>query len=111
MQMLLLALGGCSTVDVVGILQKQRQPLENVEVIVEGERAEEQPRPWQTIHMHYIVTGTGLDVHKIERAINLSIEKYCGVHATLSGVAQITHDFEIRDGRDDHWKSQFCGGT
>jgi putative redox protein len=51
--------------------------------------------------MHYIVTGAGLDAHKVERAINLSIEKYCGVHATLCGMAKITHDFEIRSGRDD----------
>jgi putative redox protein len=51
--------------------------------------------------MHYIVTGTGLDAHKVERAINLSVEKYCGVHATLSGVARITHDFEIRGGRNN----------
>jgi putative redox protein len=98
MQMLLLALGGCSLVDVVNILQKQRQPLVDVEVIVAGERGTEYPKPWQTMHMHYIVTGTGLDPHKVERAINLSVEKYCGVHATLSGVTKITHDWEIREG-------------
>lgn len=96
MQMLLLALGGCSTIDVVNILQKQHQPLADLEVVVEGERGEDYPRPWQRIHLHYIVTGAGLDPLKVERAINLSVEKYCGVHATLSGVAQITHDFEIR---------------
>jgi putative redox protein len=97
MQMLLLGLGGCSMIDVVGILQKQREPLQDIEVVVDGERGAEYPKPWQTMHMHYIVTGAGLDAHKVERAINLSVEKYCGVHATLSGVAKITHDFEIRD--------------
>ncbi|MEZ4677211.1 MAG: hypothetical protein R2932_23635 [Caldilineaceae bacterium] len=58
--------------------------------------AEEYPRPWETIHMHYIAIGDELDPHKVERAIELSVEKYCGAHATLAGVAKITHDFEIR---------------
>lgn len=97
MQMLLLGLGGCSMVSVVGILQKQRQPVQDVEVVVSGERGAEYPKPWQTMHMHYIVTGTGVDPLKVERAIDLSVAKYCGVHATLSGVAKITHDFEIRE--------------
>jgi len=96
MQMLLLGLGGCSMVDLVGILQKQRQPLVDLEIAIDGERAAALPRPWETIHLHYIVTGDGLDPHKVERAIALSIEKYCGVHATLAAVAKITHDFEIR---------------
>jgi putative redox protein len=95
MQMLLLGLGGCSSVDVVNILQKQRQPLTGVEVIVDGARGQDHPKPWERIHMHYVVSGAGLDPHKVERAIQLSVEKYCGVHATLSGVAHITHDFEI----------------
>lgn len=99
MQMLLLGLGGCSMVDVVNILHKQGEPLDDLEVEIEGARAEEYPRPWQTIHVHYIVSGDGLDVHKVKRAIDLSIEKYCGAHATLKGVATITHDFEIRPGR------------
>ena len=50
--------------------------------------------------MHYIVTGAGLDPSKVERAINLGVEKYCGAHATLSGVAKITHDFELRTGQE-----------
>jgi putative redox protein len=96
MQMLLLGLGGCTMADVVSILQKQRQPLESFEIVVEGERSEEYPMPWTKMHLHYIFTGAGLDPNKVERAIDLSIEKYCGVHATLSGVAKISHDFEIR---------------
>ena len=96
MQMLLLGLGGCTMVDVVSILEKQRQPLESFEVVVEGERGEEYPKPWQKIHMRYIFTGAELDPAKVERAINLSVEKYCGVHATLAGVATITHEFEIK---------------
>jgi putative redox protein len=97
MQMLLLGLGGCSIYDVINILQKQRQPLLDVEIEIDGQRGEEGARPWQTIHMHFVVTGRGLDPSKVERAIDLSVEKYCGAHATLSGVAQITHDYEIRE--------------
>ena len=97
MQMLLLGLGGCSMVDVVGILQKQRQALVDVVIEFDALRGEEGAKPWKTIHMHYIVTGAGLDERKVERAIDLSVEKYCGAHASLAGVAKITHDFEIRD--------------
>lgn len=97
MQMLLLGLGGCTMYDVVNILQKQRQHLTNLEIEIGGERAEIPPKPWQTIHLHYIVSGQDLDPSKVERAIDLSVEKYCGAHATLSGVAVITHDFEIRE--------------
>lgn len=95
MQMLLLGLGGCSSIDVVDILRKQRQPFTDVEVLIEGERGEEQPRPWTKIHLHFIITGAELDPDKVKRAIDLGIEKYCGAHATLKGVAAITHDFEI----------------
>ncbi len=97
MQMLLLGLGGCSMVDIINILEKQRQPLAGLEIEIKGIRGEVLPRPWETIHMHYLVSGNGLDVNKVERAIDLSIEKYCGVHATLSGVAKITYDFEVQD--------------
>lgn len=95
MQMLLLGLGGCSSVDVVEIMRKQRQPLEAFEVEVSGERGEGVPRPWSRIHMHFIATGA-VDPTKVERAIALSVEKYCGAHATLAGVATITWDFEVR---------------
>ncbi len=101
MQMLLLGLGGCASMDVVDILTKQRQPFTDVEVIVGGERGEDLPKPWTSLHMHFIITGSGLDHNKVGRAIDLSVEKYCGVHATLSGVAKITHDFELRDQPQD----------
>ena len=97
MQLLLLGLGGCSLADVVSILQKQRQPLVDLQVLIDGQRKEDHPRAWKAIHLHFVVIGAGLDPAKVERAINLSVEKYCGAHATLSGVAHITHDFEIRE--------------
>lgn len=96
MQMLLIALGSCASVDVVSILKKQRQELEDLQVEVEGERGEESPRPYETIHMHFIAQGK-VEADKLERAISLSTEKYCGVHGTLSGVAKITWDYEIKE--------------
>lgn len=97
MQMLLIGLGGCSSADVVSILKKQRVELTDLVVDVNGERGEEYPRPYEKIHMHFVATGHNLDSSKVERAITLSTEKYCGVHATLRGVAQITWDYEIRE--------------
>jgi len=96
MQMLLLGLGGCTAIDVVDILHKQRQPLEDLQIEISGERGAEWPKPWTHIHLHYIVVGAGLDSHKVERAIELSVHKYCGAHATLAGVAHITHDYELQ---------------
>lgn len=96
MQMLLLGLGGCTAIDIVDILTKQRQPLEDLYLEVTGERGEEWPKPWTRIHIHYVIIGAALDPHKVERAVELSVHKYCGAHATLGGVAEITHDYEIR---------------
>ena len=96
MQMLLLGLGGCSMVDVLLILQKQRQPVTDVDVEVTGVRSDEGARPWKTIDMHFVVCGDGLDPAKIERAIQLSLEKYCGAHATLRVAADISSSYEVR---------------
>ncbi len=95
MQMLLLGMGGCTAYDVVDILEKQRQPLAGLELEITGARGEEQPKPWTQIHVLYRFRGDGLDAAKVERAIALSVEKYCGALATLAGVAQVTHAYEI----------------
>ena len=97
MQLLLLGVGGCTAIDVVDILRKQRQPLEDLEVLVTGDRAEDYPKPWRAMHIHYIFYGSGLDPRKIERAIELSVEKYCGAHATVAGIAAMSHEYEIRE--------------
>lgn len=95
MQMLLLGMGGCTAYDVVDILEKQRQPLAGLELEITGARGEEQPKPWTQIHVLYRFRGDGLDAVKVERAIALSVEKYCGALATLAGVANVTHAYEI----------------
>jgi putative redox protein len=95
MEMLLLGLGGCTAFDVVEILRKGRQALDDCVVELEAERAESVPKVFTRIHAHFILTGQGLDPVKVARAIQLSAEKYCSASAMLGKSAEITHDFEI----------------
>src|SRR5690606_38700460 len=77
MQMLLAAMGGCSAIDIITILKKQRQELKDLKITVTGEREKDAiPSLYQTVHAHYKFFGP-LDPDKVEKAINLSIEKYC----------------------------------
>jgi putative redox protein len=95
MEMLLGALGACSSVDVVEILKKKRQKLASIEIEVAGERATEPPTVWTKIEMIYRLTGT-LDEKAVRDAIELSQTKYCSVAATLRKTAEITYRFEIQ---------------
>jgi len=94
--LLLLSLASCSAYDVVMILKRQRQSLTNLYVSVDGTQASDPPYQFTDIHQHYTAEGDGLDAAKLERAIKLSEEKYCSVAGTISGVAKITHSFEIK---------------
>lgn len=94
--LLLLSLASCSAYDVVMILKRQRQPLTNLYVTVDGTQASEPPYQFTNIHLHYIAEGDMLESPKLERAIKLSEEKYCSVAATIRGVATLTHSFEIK---------------
>lgn len=96
MEMLILGLGGCSTFDVILILKKSRQQVEHCEVELDYDRAEENPKVYTRIHMHFIVSGKDLDESKVEKAISLSAERYCSASIMLGKTADITHDFEIR---------------
>ena len=93
--MLLLSLASCSGYDVVMILGRQRQKLAGLYVNVDGQQAEQPPYAFTNIHLHYTVRGEDLDPQKVARAIELSEEKYCSVAATIRGVAELTHSFEI----------------
>lgn len=98
MEMVLMGLGGCTAIDVMMILGKQRQPVEDCWIELSAERADvKAPRVFTTIHTHYVVVGTGLDPKKVERAVNLSAEKYCSVSAMLRDSVELTHDFELRE--------------
>ncbi|MCL4523366.1 MAG: OsmC family protein, partial [Acidobacteria bacterium] len=94
MEMLLVALGTCTSVDVVSILKKKRQKLEALEVIVSGERAADPPRVWTTIEIVYRLTGA-LNEKAVRDSIELSETKYCSVAAMLGKTAKISYRFEI----------------
>ncbi len=96
MEMLLLGLGGCSSFDVVLILQKSKQAVTDCEVEIEAERADSEPKVFTRIHLHFIVKGHDLSPEKVERAIRLSAEKYCSASIMLGKTATMTHDFEIQ---------------
>lgn len=95
MELVLLGAGGCSSYDVVSILEKGRADLDDVVVELSAERAEEPPKVFTRIHMHFVVKGRGLTEAKVSRAIDLSVEKYCSATAMLAQTAEVTHDFEI----------------
>ncbi len=95
MEMVLLGMGGCTAFDVVMILQRGRQQITDCHVELEAERADTVPKVFTRIHAHYIVKGKNLDAKKVERAINMTAEKYCSVSIMLAASAEVTHDFEI----------------
>jgi putative redox protein len=95
MEMVLMGAGGCTASDVVMILKKSRQDIIDCMVEIEAERATEDPKVFTRIHYHFILTGKDLKPQQVERAINLSAEKYCSASIMLGKTAEITHDFEI----------------
>ena len=97
MEMVLVGMGGCTAFDVVSILQKARQPITDCRVELTAERADEIPKVFTRIHVHFIVHGHGLKEAQVERAVTLSAEKYCSASIMLGKTAEITHDFEIID--------------
>ncbi|CNH64893.1 OsmC family protein [Yersinia pekkanenii] len=97
MEMLLMSAGGCSAIDVVSILQKGRNDVRDCEVTLTSQRQEEAPRLFTQINLHFIVSGKGLTDKIVERAVELSAEKYCSVALMLGKAATITHSFEIRE--------------
>ena len=98
MELLLVGMGGCTAFDVVQILKKGRENVEDVVVEVSGERATEDPKVFTTIHLDYKVKGKGLSPAKVERAITLSKEKYCSASIMLGQVAKVTHTWSVEDG-------------
>lgn len=96
MQMLLAAAGGCSAIDVVGILKKQKQNPDDLKIEVTGNRVKVKDySEFKTVHIHFILKGAHLDEKKVTRAIDLSINKYCSVSKLLEKTAEVTSSFEI----------------
>lgn len=94
-ELLLLSAATCTASDIVIILQKQRVDLQALEIVVDGTRREEQPRRYTAIAFHFTVRGAGADDTKVRRAIDLSIEKYCSVVASLAPDIQLSYDVRI----------------
>lgn len=99
MELVLIGTGGCSAWDVVNILEKGREPVDDVTVTLDSDRAETEPRVFTRVHLHFTVTGRGVDPKKVARAIDLSMEKYCSASAMIAKTAAVTHDFEVVDTR------------
>lgn len=95
MEMVLIGMGGCTAFDVVMILKRGRQPIEDCIVEIDAERAEDIPKVFTRIHVHYIIKGKGLSEKRVSDAVNLTAEKYCSVSIMLAKSAEITHDYEI----------------
>lgn len=97
MEMLLLGMGGCTAFDVIHILKKSRQPVTDCVAEINAERAETDPKVFTRIHVHFIISGKGLDPKRVDQAVRLSAEKYCSASIMLGKVAEVTHDFEIAE--------------
>lgn len=96
-EMVLLGLGGCSAFDVVSILEKSRRPAGSCRVEIEAERAETDPKVFTRIHLHFVVSGAKVTEKQLDRAVQLSADKYCSVARMLASTATITHDWELQE--------------
>lgn len=95
LEMILLSVGSCSSVDVVQILQKGRNDVISCVTEVTAERVDAIPSVFSKIHLHFIVGGRNLKMSAVERAVKLSAEKYCSASIMLGKAVEITHDFEV----------------
>ena len=92
----LISLGGCSSVDVVSILQKARQNIQGCQVEITAQRVDSVPKLFSDIHLHFVIEGSDIGEKHVERAVNLSADKYCSVALMLNKGVNITHDFSIK---------------
>ena len=92
MEVVLMGMGGCTAIDVVSMLRKQRQDIEAIEVSLEAERAEDHPKVFTRVKLVYTVGGRKLNRGLIERAVSLSDEKYCSATAMVRKSAEISHE-------------------
>lgn len=97
MDLLLMGAGGCASIDVVMILQKGRKDITDCVVQVSGKRADEAPMVFTHIHMNFVVSGEDLKDAAVERAVKLSMDKYCSASATLAKATTLTYDWKVVD--------------
>lgn len=94
--LLMASLGGCTGMDVISLAKKMRQEVESLEIILQGQITEEHPMHYEAIHLIFLFTGKDLDLEKLQKAVDLSSEKYCGVGATLKGTVRLTYEVKVR---------------
>jgi putative redox protein len=97
MEMLLLGLGGCTAFDIVMILERMREKVTGIDIGLDGERASEDPKVFTHVKMTYKIRGRNLKPANVERAVNLSAEKYCSASAMFGKTAKLEHNWEIED--------------
>jgi putative redox protein len=95
MELLLVGFGGCTGMDVISILRKKRENVSGMEMNVKGEKSDAHPHVYREVQIEYVVKGKGIQKESVERAIALSLDKYCSVGATLGKTAKITHSYRI----------------
>lgn len=95
MEMLLIGMGGCTSIDVMQILQKGRQNITDCVAEITAERVDTIPKVFSKIHVHFVITGKDLKEAVVARAVKLSAEKYCSASIMLEKAVEISHDFEI----------------
>jgi len=96
-ELLLMAFGGCSGMDVISILRKKQQRVTDLEINVKGRASEGHPKKFEEVHIEYVVRGRGVSEEAVKRSIELSLGKYCMVGATIGGIAKITHSYRIEE--------------
>ncbi|MGB9857651.1 MAG: OsmC family protein [Dictyoglomaceae bacterium] len=95
MELVLVALGGCTGMDVISILDKMKEKVESFEMNISAERAQDHPKVYTKVHIEYIFKGENLKEENIKKAIELSQIKYCSVSAILRGTAKVTYSWKI----------------
>ena len=98
METVLMALGGCTAMDVISILSKMRVEYDYFGIEIEGKRRQEHPKVFEEIKLKYIFKGENLDISKLQKAIELSLSKYCSVSNMLNKTAEISYNIEIKNG-------------
>jgi putative redox protein len=97
MELVAMALGGCTGMDVISILRKKKQDVLGLQIHVKGQKAEEFPKKYESMHIEYVIKGRNISEEAVQRAVELSTDKYCAVGGTLRCAAPITHSFRIEE--------------
>ncbi|BBB22965.1 redox protein regulator OsmC/Ohr family [Abyssogena phaseoliformis symbiont OG214] len=97
MEMLLLGMGGCTTIDVISTLKKMREEVQDCHAEITAKRADEHPKVFTDIHIHLVIKGNNLNGKKVAKAVSLSADKYCSASIMLGKTAIVTHDFKVHE--------------